>query len=78
MKVRLYAHLREIAGTSEIDMPRLHSVPQLIAALSERYGNEFFELSRRSCFYVDGERVESALPSNSSEVAILPPVSGGC
>jgi MoaD family protein len=77
MKVRLFAALRELAGSSvlEVDAP---DVGSLLHQLSDKFGPEFERIIAAGAVVVDGETVDRAQalqPDN--EVALLPPVSGG-
>lgn len=75
--MRLFAVLRELAGSSQIEVDGA-TVGQVVDALSERYGSRFAEIVRSGSVVVDGERADHALPlSGKEEVALLPPVSGG-
>jgi sulfur-carrier protein len=78
VKVRLFAALRELAGSSEVEAEG-SSVGELVEALSRRYGERFEKVARAGSVVVDGERAgpETALIGGSQEVALLPPVSGG-
>lgn len=78
VKVRLFAALREIAGSNEVEA-EAGSVGELVEALSHRYGERFEKVARAGSVVVDGERAgpETALTGGSQEVALLPPVSGG-
>jgi MoaD family protein len=77
VRVRLFAALRELAGTTEVEASGV-TVEDLVVALSERYGERFEKVARAGSVVVDGERVRSdrAL-AEGEEVALLPPVSGG-
>ena len=77
VRVRLFAALRELAGAHEVEASGV-TVEDLVAALSERYGERFAKVARAGSVVVDGERVPSdrALVEGD-EVALLPPVSGG-
>jgi sulfur-carrier protein len=75
--VRLFAALREIAGTSRLELPGT-TVEEVVAAASAKFGERFAQVSSVSSFVVNGQRAEPATPVvDSDEVAILPPVSGG-
>jgi MoaD family protein len=77
MRVRMFAALREIAGTSrlEVDAP---DVGSLLDQLSEKLGPDFERIMRAGTVVVDGETVgrDRALKPED-EAALLPPVSGG-
>jgi MoaD family protein len=77
MRVRLFASLREIAGTSELeaDAP---DVGTLLDDLNRRLGPEFSRALSAGAVVVNGEassRDRTLAPGD--EVALLPPVSGG-
>jgi molybdopterin converting factor small subunit len=77
--VRLFAHLRELAGTSrwEVDAS---DVAQVLAAARQHFGPTFTEGLKSAAIWVDGEPVDdlSGLTLRpSAEVALVPPVSGG-
>ena len=78
VKVRLFAALRELAGSNEVEAEGT-SVGELVEALSRRYGERFGKIARAGSVIVDGERAgpETPLTGGSQEVALLPPVSGG-
>jgi molybdopterin converting factor small subunit len=77
MRVRLFAALRELAGTSELDVDA-PDVASLLDQLSEKLGPEFDRIMRVGTVVVDGETVgrDRAL-GPEDEAALLPPVSGG-
>jgi MoaD family protein len=75
--LRLFAGLRETAGTSEvaIDAP---TVGEVIDQAVADYGEQFAEQLSTSRVWVNGEPAENATKvSPGDEVAIIPPVSGG-
>jgi molybdopterin synthase sulfur carrier subunit len=77
VKVRLFAALRELAGSSEVEVDA-ETVGDVLEALSGRFGERFDRIARAGSALVDGERAsaETRVPE-TAEVAILPPVSGG-
>lgn len=76
-RVRLFAALRELAGASEVEAGG-STVAEVLAELSERFGEKFAAIARAGSVVVDGERASPGRPlSGREEVAILPPVSGG-
>jgi len=78
VKVRLFAALRELAGASEVEAVGA-TVGEVLEALSARFGARFEQIARAGSMVVDGERAEPDAPlSSAREVALLPPVSGGC
>jgi molybdopterin synthase sulfur carrier subunit len=77
IRVRLFAAVRELAGTKELQM-EAETVAQVLAQLSQRLGPKFDEIMANGSVMVDGVRanLDRALPPNA-DVAVLPPVSGG-
>ncbi|MEX1046367.1 MAG: MoaD/ThiS family protein [Actinomycetota bacterium] len=77
MRVRLFAILRELAGSSEVEADG-SSVEQVVQILCDRYGERFTQVIRSSQVVVDGEVAPLDLSLEGKEqVALLPPVSGG-
>ena len=76
-KVRLFANLREIAGTARLDIPA-ETVGEAIDAVNEKFGPEFARGVETSRIWVNGEeaRLDGSL-GEDDELVILPPVSGG-
>lgn len=79
VRVRLFAALREAAGTAE-EQVEAGPLADLLEQLSSRHGEVFRARLAISTVLVDG----SALPHDSptavrdgAELALLPPVSGG-
>ena len=78
-EVLLFARARELAGTRHLRADG-STVDQVVAAVAAQFGDEFAELCRTCTVVVDGETVprsEFATAAPGSELAILPPVSGG-
>lgn len=77
VRVRLFAVLREIAGSREVEAEGT-TVGELLDGLCERFGERFAGPARAGSIVVDGERasLDRAI-TGDEEVAILPPVSGG-
>jgi len=76
-RVRLFAALREIAGTSLLQEDA-GTVGELIDRLSGRFGPQFSRIVAAGSVVVDGERSpRDRLLHPDDEVALLPPVSGG-
>ncbi|HLI15759.1 MAG TPA: molybdenum cofactor synthesis domain-containing protein [Acidimicrobiales bacterium] len=76
--LRLFGPAREAAGSPGAEVPG--STPEeVLAAAVERFGPAFAQVLETSALWVNGE---PALPSQplgaSDELAVLPPVSGGC
>ena len=78
MKVRLFAALREVAGTSVLEAPEAADVGSLLDALSKTYGPNFDRIMSAGTVVVGGETVgRDRTLEPGDEVALLPPVSGG-
>ena len=78
IKVRLFAALREMAGSTEVEASG-RTAGDLVEQLSERYGDRFAKVAAVGSVVVNGERADHATPvTEDDEVALLPPVSGGC
>ncbi len=81
IKVRLHAMLREIAGTDEVEIQIDHdraTTTAIFESVVERHP-ELGSWSGVIAFAIDQEVVgpEDAIPSDTSIVDVLPPVSGG-
>jgi MoaD family protein len=77
VNVRLFAALRELAGDSRVKAEG-RTVGEVVATLSQRYGERFASVARAGSVVVDGERASDARPlAGGEDVALLPPVSGG-
>lgn len=75
--VRLFAALRELAGSSHVDAQG-DTVGDVVEALSARFGDRFSAVARVGSAVVDGERADASTPlAEGQEMALLPPVSGG-
>jgi MoaD family protein len=80
MKVRLFAALRELAGSSlvEVDAADGADVGSLLDHLSGTLGPAFDRIMAAGTVVVDGETVGRDHPLRpEDDVALLPPVSGG-
>ena len=77
IKVRLFAALRELAGSSEVDATG-RTAGELVDQLSERYGERFAKIAAVGSIVVNGDRADRTTPvAEGDQVALLPPVSGG-
>lgn len=77
IKVRLFAALREMAGSSEVEAAG-RTAGDLVDELSARYGERFAKVAAVGSIVVNGERADRSTPvAEGDEVALLPPVSGG-
>jgi molybdopterin synthase sulfur carrier subunit len=76
--LRLFAQAREAAGTSRDEMPG-STVEEVVRAAGEKYGDRFTSLLPTCRVWLNGEEVPPTTPvTDKDEVAVLPPVSGGC
>lgn len=77
--VRLFASLREAAGAGRVDSDAA-TVVELLAELRARFGPEFSRRLSVAAVLVDGDPVARDSDRelhDATEVALLPPVSGG-
>jgi sulfur-carrier protein len=75
--LRMFASVRQAAGTGRADVPG-STVAEVLAAAGERFGPEF--VAQLACCRVwhNGEPAEpDTTVAATDEVALLPPVSGG-
>lgn len=76
-KLRLFANLREIAGTSRVDIPG-STVTEVVDGAAEKFGEEFREGLTTARVWLNGDETEmGAKVTESDEIVLLPPVSGG-
>ncbi len=76
-KLRLFAQVREAAGTGAADFDG-DTVGEVVAAASDAFGPDFRALLSTCRVWVNGEPALDGDPvTGSDEVALLPPVSGG-
>jgi molybdopterin converting factor small subunit len=76
-RVRLFAALRDLAGTAHLDEDA-PDVGALVDRLSERFGEEFARILKVGAVVVDGQNVgRDRRLGPDEDVALLPPVSGG-
>lgn len=77
VKVRLFAALRELAGSHEVEVEG-RTAGDVVDILSSRYGERFARIAAVGSVVVNGERAARSTPlAAGDEVALLPPVSGG-
>lgn len=76
--LRLFAAARDAAGTARDDVDG-STVGEVLASASGRYGEAFASVLRTSRVWVNGSpaTADDAV-EEGDEVAVLPPVSGGC
>lgn len=76
-RLRLFANLREIAGTSSVDIPS-DTVGGLIDAAEDKFGPDFRRGVETSRIWVNGSSATLDDPvGENDEVVLIPPVSGG-
>lgn len=76
--LRLFAQAREAAGTGRDSVPGT-TVEEVVANATSRYGARFAEILPSCRVWLNGEAVHPSAPvTDKDEVAVLPPVSGGC
>ena len=76
--LRLFASIRVAAGTGRATVDGV-TVGDVVAAACVRYGDEFAALVQTCRVWRNGEpALASDAVTDADEVAILPPVSGGC
>ncbi len=77
-RLRLFGLARVAAGTGSDWVPA-GTVAEAISWAGDRYGPTFTELLATCQIWVNGEPAEgNRLLTDTDEVAVLPPVSGGC
>lgn len=75
--LRLFANLRESAGTTTADFEAA-TVGDLLSQASDRFGDQFRSGLGAARVWVNGEQAEATTPLVATdEVALIPPVSGG-
>ena len=75
--LRLFANLRESAGTTSADFPG-ETVGAVIAAAVNRFGTEFGRGLETAKIWVNGDPAgEATSVTAGDEIALIPPVSGG-
>lgn len=76
-RLRLFANLREAAGTSQAEFPG-DTVADVLDAATAAYGDEFARNMTIAKVWVNGDPAEPGdAVSDRDEVALIPPVSGG-
>jgi molybdopterin converting factor small subunit len=76
-RLRLFAILREAAGTGSAEVPG-ETVAEVVANATARFGPNFARALLTAQTWVNGERAGPATPvHDDDEVALIPPVSGG-
>ena len=76
-RLRLFANLRESAGTSRADFAG-STVGDVIDAAVDEYGSTFAAGLEAAKLWVNGDPAERSTPvAEGDEIALIPPVSGG-
>jgi len=76
--LRLFGPAREAAATSDVVVPGDH-VGAVVAGARARFGEPFSTVLDGSRLWVNGEEADLDTPvGDTDEVAVIPPVSGGC
>ncbi len=77
-RVRLFASARQAAGTASDDIAG-RTVDEVLQAATEKFGAEFVAVMKTCRVWLNGEEaIGTTVVGDADEVAILPPVSGGC
>lgn len=75
--LRLFANLREIAGTNQIEIDAT-SVGGVLETAIAQFGDRFEASLSTAQVWVNGDQADRATPvSAGDEIAVIPPVSGG-
>jgi len=76
-RLRLFANLRESAGTPSAEVPG-STVGEVLAAAADRFGPQFARGLGSAAVWVNGSAASAETPvADDDEVALIPPVSGG-
>jgi len=77
-RVKLFASARQAAGTASLEIAG-RTVDEVLQIAAERFGAEFVAVMKTCRVWLNGEEVVgTTVVGDADEVAILPPVSGGC
>lgn len=75
--LRLFANLKESAGTDRVEIEGA-TVGDVLTAANEQFGDQFLQGAVAAGVWLNGEPTEtSAAVSDRDEIALIPPVSGG-
>ncbi len=77
VRLRLFANLRETAGTGSVELPGT-TVGEVVAAAVARFGPDFERGLHSARVWLNGEPADGATAVGpGDELALIPPVSGG-
>lgn len=77
-RVRLFASARQAAGTASVEIAG-RTVDEVLQVAAEKFGAEFVAVLKSCRVWLNGEEaIGTTVVGDADEVAILPPVSGGC
>ena len=77
-RLRLFAAARQAAGTTSATIPGT-TVGDVLDAAVSRYGSELAAVLGNARVWLNGDPAGLSDPvTDDDEVAVLPPVSGGC
>ena len=75
--LRLFASAREAAGTDRVEIPGA-TVAEVLDTARSRFGEQFSAVLDNAKVWLNGEPVDPQhAVTDTDEVAVLPPVSGG-
>lgn len=76
-RLRLFANLRELAGTPQAEIEG-STVAEVLTTATEQFGSDFGRALESSQVWVNGDQANADTPVPAdAEVALIPPVSGG-
>jgi MoaD family protein len=83
VRLRMFAAAREAAGraSDEFELVEVPTLGALLGLARRRYGSEFVAVLESARVWVNGDEPlagEATTLREGDEVAVLPPVSGGC
>lgn len=77
-RVRLFASARQAAGTASAEIGG-RTVDEVLQSAGEKFGADFVAVMKTCRVWLNGEEaIGTTVVGDADEVAILPPVSGGC
>ena len=77
-RVKLFASARQAAGTASDEISG-RTVDEVLQVAAEKFGAEFVAVLKSCRVWLNGEEaIGTTVVGDADEVALLPPVSGGC